>query len=93
MNNEKTAWIIGASSGIGEALAVKLAHSNYLVAISSRNKNKLDSIALKHNNLFACSLDLTKPDTIEIAKNQIVEKFGEIDDLFLNAVITHRCLW
>ena len=85
MNNIKTAWIIGASSGIGKALAELLAENNWQVAISSRSEDKLNAIAKRHENIFACALDLTDKTTIERAKEKILKEFGTIDSLFLNA--------
>lgn len=40
-NGEKTAWIIGASSGIGRALALKLVREGWRVAVSARREEAL----------------------------------------------------
>ena len=39
------AWITGASSGIGRALALDLARRGYTVAVTSRDKERLDELA------------------------------------------------
>ena len=85
MDNKNTAWIIGASSGIGKALAEKLAENNWQVAISSRSEDKLNAIAEKHANIYPCALDITDKKTIEQAKDKILKEFGSIDSVFLNA--------
>lgn len=85
MNNTKTAWIIGASSGIGKALAELLARNNWRVAISSRSAERLNAIAENDPNIFAYPLDLTDKESIELAKNGILKDLGSIDTLFLNA--------
>lgn len=43
--NEKVAWVTGASSGIGKAMAFEWARLGYKVALSSRRKELLDIIA------------------------------------------------
>ena len=85
MLKQKVAWIIGASSGIGKALALKLAEDGWRVAISSRDLAKLESIACLNDNLFACSLDLTQLASIETAKDKLLQKYGVVDTVFLNA--------
>ena len=45
MIRRKRIWITGASSGIGKALAVKLAAANNKIAISGRSLDSLESVA------------------------------------------------
>ena len=44
------AIIVGASSGIGEALALKLAREGYVLALLSRSEDKLQTLCEKINN-------------------------------------------
>ena len=85
MDNKKTAWIIGASSGIGKCLAELLAKNGWQVAISSRNQNALEAIADKQQNFYPISLDITDKESLEKARDSIIEEFGDISTLFLNA--------
>ncbi len=85
MDKKKTAWIIGASSGIGKALAELLAKNHWQVVISSRNQEALDTIAKQHPNLHPVSLDITSTETLENARDQILNELGSIDSLFINA--------
>ncbi|WP_299879724.1 SDR family NAD(P)-dependent oxidoreductase [uncultured Cocleimonas sp.] len=85
MDNKNTAWIIGASSGIGKCLAELLAKNGWQVAISSRNQNALDDIANDHPNLFPFSLDITDKESLAKARDAIIQELGFINTLFLNA--------
>ncbi len=85
MDKQKTAWIIGASSGIGKSLAELLARNGWQVAISSRNQSALETIANNQPNLYPFSLDITNKDSLEIARDKIVKELGHINSLFLNA--------
>jgi short-subunit dehydrogenase len=85
MDNPKTAWIIGASSGIGKSLALLLAENNWKVAISSRNTELLEEIAEQHPNLFPFPLDITDKESLEHSKKSVLNEFGDIQSLFLNA--------
>ena len=85
MDKPKSAWIIGASSGIGKALAELLVKNNWKVAISSRTQKDLDEIAKQHKNLYPSALDLTDIETLEKSKDDILQQFGSIDAVFFNA--------
>ena len=43
----KVAWITGAGSGIGEASAIKLSEEGFIVVLSGRTKQALDTVASK----------------------------------------------
>ncbi len=85
MDRQKTAWIIGASSGIGKCLAKLLAKNGWQVAISSRNQKALETIANNHPDLYPISLDITNKESLENARDKIIKEFGCINTLFLNA--------
>lgn len=69
--NGKTAWITGASSGIGEATAKRLAGLNVRVIISSNDIPELNRVEkeIKEKGRFATSLpfDLSNPVEVENA--------------------------
>ena len=56
---KKRAVVVGASSGIGEAVARKLAKEGYLVALLARRKEALDSICAEINQEAGESLAAT----------------------------------
>ena len=61
------ALIVGASAGLGRALAVELAGSGYTLLLCARNKRDLDAVAadcrIRHNvQVDILPLDLSDPD-------------------------------
>ena len=63
-----TAFISGASSGIGRAIAEKLLAENHRVWGTSRDPARLASLAQKHPTTFTpVALDLDNPDTAQAA--------------------------
>ena len=54
--------MIGASSGIGEALARQLAHQGYRVGVAARRTGKLEALAAElGGDSLACTMELTDP--------------------------------
>ena len=62
---DKTILITGASSGIGESLAIKLDKLGANLILTARSKDKLDKLALKMNNATS-----NKP--VEIIRSSIL---------------------
>ena len=87
----KCIWIIGASSGIGEACAKSFIQQNARVALSSRRVDRLNAIAneAKPNQALVVPLDVTKDEQFAIAYEQIINTWGGIDLLlFVSGVYT-----
>ncbi|MGE4313550.1 MAG: SDR family NAD(P)-dependent oxidoreductase [Pseudobdellovibrionaceae bacterium] len=64
----QTVWIIGASSGIGKALAYELHERGARLILSARSKDKLDELAGSLNrNHIVLPLDVAKEDAFEKA--------------------------
>ncbi|AOS98164.1 putative oxidoreductase [Microbulbifer aggregans] len=56
---DKTIWITGASSGIGKALALRLARNNNFIIVSSRGRDsllELQKAAPKHIRVLDCDV-------------------------------------
>ncbi len=85
----KTAWITGASTGIGRELAIQLASAGVTVAVSARSAEKLDELAGAHANIQAFPLDVTVRADIQAVYRRIVEANGRIDLAVLNAGVWH----
>ncbi len=72
----KCVVITGASSGIGQALAISFIKSGYNVLAIGRNEGYLQKIELfaKNGNLTTTIVDLCEENAIdEIAKNRILQ--------------------
>jgi short-subunit dehydrogenase len=86
----KNFWIIGASSGIGEALAVELAGRGARLALSARSGAALKSLTGRLGaQHLALPADVTRIEDIQRAMSEIQESFGRIDGvIILSAVYT-----
>jgi short-subunit dehydrogenase len=79
-------WIVGASYGIGAALAERLAKDGKEVWASARSADKLDALAAKFpGRIHALPLDVTEPATIAAALRRIEAEGGPPDIVVLNA--------
>lgn len=88
---KKYAWIIGASTGIGKALALKLIENNYIVAISARSIDLLEEMKSQYGeNLIPIQIDVTKKASIETAYQQICKIMPQIDLAILSAGSYYR---
>lgn len=76
--------ITGASSGIGRATARLFADNGWNVIATMRNPGDAGDLADRENVLVA-QLDVTQPETIALAVEQAVTRFGQIDVLLNNA--------
>ncbi|MEZ0538757.1 SDR family oxidoreductase [Fibrella arboris] len=91
---QKVAWVTGASSGIGEALAISLARQGARLVLSARRPDELDRVALAtglpDSQLLILPLDVTADELLPGYVAAVLARFGQIDYLFLNAGITQR---
>jgi short-subunit dehydrogenase len=79
----KRVWLIGASSGIGEACAKSLIEQGAKVALSSRRVERLNSIAQQAhiNQTLVIPLDVTNHEQLSNAYQAILNAWGGIDVL------------
>ncbi len=76
----KLAWITGASSGIGRAVALKLADQGWRVAVSARSVEKLEALAAERPGfIHAYPLDITDGQALRDAVQDIELSIGPID--------------
>lgn len=93
---KRTAFVTGATQGMGAALALRFARDGYDVAVSGTNpgnlKNTVSALEAHGARAIAVPLDLRSQASIERAMAQIVTAFGELDVLVNNAGVTTRSL-
>ena len=84
--------VTGASSGIGEALSLELAHGGARVVCAARRVNELDrvcnSIKAAGGSALAVQSDITDLDACRNMVKQTIDAFGKVDGLILNAGIS-----
>lgn len=85
----KTYWILGASTGIGKALAEELLAQGQQVVISARSQDKLAAMANGQERALAIALDLTDAQAVAAALAQIQTHFGGLDVVVANAGVCH----
>lgn len=92
----KIAWITGASSGIGEAVAVELARQGARLVLSARREDELLRVAkvtgLPTDAVLILPLDVTDATDLAEKVSIVLARFGRIDYVFQNAGITQRGL-
>jgi short-subunit dehydrogenase len=74
--HHKHVWIIGASSGIGLALAKQLTSLNAKVSVSARSENLLNDFVSTHPNSQAFALDVTQPAALSLAFQKLSENLA-----------------
>jgi short-subunit dehydrogenase len=88
---DKVVFLTGASSGIGEALAIALAEKGAILGLLARREDLLKSLAEKcelsggQARVFAC--DVTDETGVAGAAEGLRKEFGQIDVLICNAGI------
>ncbi len=84
--------ITGASSGLGEALAIKIAEQGGRVTLLARRQELLESIAAhiieQGGTALAIPTDVTSQKSVEDAISQAVDEFGPVDILIANSGIS-----
>lgn len=79
----KVVVIVGATGGIGSAVAHKLADAGATLVLAARDSTRLDDLAaqLPTTEVLAVPTDITQLPQVETLMQKAVEHFGQIDVL------------
>jgi NAD(P)-dependent dehydrogenase (short-subunit alcohol dehydrogenase family) len=85
--DERKVWIIGASTGIGAAVARQLLLKGAHVAISARRQALLDELARAEAGarILPVALDITDHASVLSARDVILQRWGRIDTVLIVA--------
>ncbi len=88
--NDKVAFVMAASKGLGKSVAQKLAQEGAKVAIVSREKNNIEKAAREIESktqgvILPLQCDVTNKQSLEKAINEVAKRFGTVHILFANA--------
>lgn len=83
---DKTIWIIGASAGIGAALAQELAAKGARLILSARDANALESLAKDCGGARIEPLDLGRPQALQQACDNLRDQ-GPLDAVICTAAL------
>lgn len=76
--SDKTYWLVGASEGLGRALAQKMAHAGANLIISARNEERLEELAKEiDGDVRVVPMDVGDNDSVIAAAKDV----GEIDGM------------
>ena len=90
----KTVWITGASSGIGEALAYQFAKEGAKLVLSARRENELQRVAkaigLSEKEVLVLPMDMLEFEFLPEKIKTVIDHFGQIDFVVQNAGVSQR---
>ena len=80
---DKVVVVVGATGGIGSAVARKLADAGARLVLAARDSSKLDALAseLSTTEVLCVPTDITDLQQVETLMHKAVEHFGQIDAL------------
>ena len=82
---DKIAIVTGAGQGLGRAIALMLGEEGAVVAVVGRTTSKLESVVAEitqaGGRAWPITADLTEEDQVQGMVDQVMEKYGRIDNL------------
>src|SRR5450432_2572617 len=87
----QTAIVTGAATGIGEAIARRLARAGAIIAVADLSFEGAAEVAQSiGGGSFAVTIDITLSDSVKAAVAEVLSRTGRIDILVNNAGIAGR---
>ena len=84
--SQKSALIIGATSGIGRALAVEFVNNGYKVFATGRRGELLDELKAEHSDaIITYKFDITERESVADHLNSIYTQAGSLDIVVLSS--------
>jgi NAD(P)-dependent dehydrogenase (short-subunit alcohol dehydrogenase family) len=88
----KIAVVTGGGTGIGRAVALALSAEGFVVAVTGRRRDELESAAGEArrlgNAVVAIPADIREPRSVKALFDNVSERYGRLDLLFNNAGVT-----
>lgn len=82
----KKAIVIGASSGIGRAIAQELVKNNYVVGVTGRRVNLLEELQqASPNNIIVQRMDVEQVEESRASLAALIQTMGEVDVFVFNS--------
>jgi len=85
--NGRVAVVTGASSGIGEATAERLARAGMQVVAAARRVDRLAALASRHASIVPMPVDVTDSASVDRLAQDVATRFGACHALINNAGI------
>lgn len=82
---QQRVWIVGASTGIGEALALQMDLRGAKVMVSARSADKLKALSAKMTQGVDQALDVTQRESVQAAFDRLLQLWGGVDLIVLMA--------
>jgi dehydrogenase/reductase SDR family member 7B len=91
---DKVVWVTGASSGIGEAVAVAFSREGAKLVLSSRNRAELERVrkACAGEGHLVLPFDLTQHDVLPHAASEVIRQFDHVDVVVHSGGVSQRSL-
>jgi short-subunit dehydrogenase len=91
---DRRVWLVGASTGIGAALATLLLGRGARVALTARSAGRLEALAGGRPNALAVPADATRPESLAAAHARVAAAWGGVDlAVYLAGTYTPTRAW